>query len=156
MQVSAWGDLSPGDSILAILPIFHGFGLGVCVNAAFMGGAKSILVPKFTPEDVARLVRKHKPSFLIGVPTLYEALNRSPVFQGADLRCLKASFCGADQLPRTVKERFEALAKKRGGDIGGTAGDRRARRRPRPRGRGHQRIVLRRRAVSRAEPSSFG
>ncbi len=117
MQVSAWGNLSPGDSILAILPIFHGFGLGVCVNAAFMGGAKSILVPKFTPEDVARLIKKCKPSFLIGVPTLFEALNRSPVFQSADLRCLKAAFSGADQLPRTVKERFEATVQKRGGDI---------------------------------------
>lgn len=40
MQVSAWGKLSKNDAILAILPIFHGFGLGVCVNAAFMEGAK--------------------------------------------------------------------------------------------------------------------
>ena len=47
MQVSAWGKLSSADSILAILPIFHGFGLGVCVNACFMGGGKSILVPQF-------------------------------------------------------------------------------------------------------------
>ncbi|MGD8368540.1 MAG: AMP-binding protein, partial [Desulfobacterales bacterium] len=117
MQVSAWGELSPGDSILAILPIFHGFGLGVCVNAAFMGGAKSILVPKFTPADVARLIKKHRPSFLIGVPTLFDALSRSPVFQSADLSCLKAAFCGADQLPRAVKERFEAAVRKRGGDI---------------------------------------
>jgi long-chain acyl-CoA synthetase len=48
-QVSEWGKLSDADSILAILPIFHGFGLGVCVNACFMGGGKSILVPQFTP-----------------------------------------------------------------------------------------------------------
>src|ERR1039458_9906490 len=36
MQAAAWGGIGEGDSILAILPIFHGFGLGVCVNAAFM------------------------------------------------------------------------------------------------------------------------
>ena len=117
MQVSAWGKLAAGDSILAILPIFHGFGLGVCVNAAFMGGAKSILVPKFTAEDVARLIKKRRPSFLIGVPTLFEALNRSPVFSAADLGCLKAAFSGADQLPRTVKERFEKIVRDQGGDI---------------------------------------
>ena len=40
MQVSEWGKLSDADSILAILPIFHGFGLGVCVNACFMGAAR--------------------------------------------------------------------------------------------------------------------
>jgi long-chain acyl-CoA synthetase len=46
------------DSILAILPIFHGFGLGVCVNSAFIGCGKSILVPTFTPEDVAKLIKR--------------------------------------------------------------------------------------------------
>ena len=45
---AAWRE---GDSILAILPIFHGFGLGVCVNAAFMAGGKSILVPMFSAES---------------------------------------------------------------------------------------------------------
>ncbi len=117
MQVSAWGGLSAGDSILAILPIFHGFGLGVCVNAAFMGGATSILVPKFTAGDVARIMKKRRPNFLIGVPTLFEVLSRDPVFRSADLSCLKAAFSGADQLPRTVKERFERVVRSRGGDI---------------------------------------
>jgi long-chain acyl-CoA synthetase len=64
MMVSAWGSMGGGDSILAILPIFHGFGLGVCVNAAFMGGGKSILVPQFTPEIVADLIKKKRPNKL--------------------------------------------------------------------------------------------
>jgi long-chain acyl-CoA synthetase len=117
IQVAHWGGLSKGESILAILPIFHGFGLGVCVNAAFMGGAKSILVPRFTPEDVAKLIKRQRPSFVVGVPTLYEALNRSPVFQNTDLSCLKGAFCGADQLPRTVKESFESIVQRQGGQV---------------------------------------
>jgi len=116
MQVSAWGNLTGGDAILAILPVFHGFGLGVCINAAFMGGAKSILVPQFTPEDVAKLIRVKRPNFIVGVPTLFEALNRSPVFQKTDLSCIKAAFSGADTLPRVVKERFEALVRQQGGN----------------------------------------
>ncbi len=116
MQVSAWGNLTGGDAILAILPVFHGFGLGVCINAAFMGGAKSILVPQFTPEDVAKLIRGKRPNFIVGVPTLFEALNRNPVFQKTDLSCIKAAFSGADTLPRVVKERFEALVRQQGGD----------------------------------------
>jgi long-chain acyl-CoA synthetase len=117
MMVSECGKLSSADSILAILPIFHGFGLGVCVNACFMGGAKSILVPQFTPEIVADLIRSKKPSFVVGVPTLFDALSRNPKMQKADLSCLRASFSGADSLPCTVKERFEEMVKKQGGNI---------------------------------------
>ncbi|MBN1474562.1 MAG: AMP-binding protein [Syntrophaceae bacterium] len=116
-MVSEWGKMGDGDSILAILPIFHGFGLGVCVNSCFMGGGKTILVPTFTPETVAELVYKHKPSFVVGVPTLYDALSRNPKFCKADLSCLRGTFSGADTLPRTVKERFEEVVKKQGGTV---------------------------------------
>ncbi len=116
MQVSAVGKLSEEDALLAILPIFHGFGLGVCVNACFMGGAKSILVPQFTPETVAKLIKAKRPTFVIGVPTLFDALSRNPEFQKTDLSCLKATFSGADTLPKTVKERFEEIVKKQGGN----------------------------------------
>jgi long-chain acyl-CoA synthetase len=116
-MVSEWGKMGDADSILAILPIFHGFGLGVCVNACFMGGGKTILAPTFTPETVAELVYKHKPSFVVGVPTLYDALSRNPKFCKADLSCLRGTFSGADTLPRTVKERFEEVVKKQGGTV---------------------------------------
>ncbi len=117
MQVSEWGKISDADSILAILPIFHGFGLGVCVNACFMGGGKTILVPQFTPETVAQIISAQKPSFVVGVPTLFDALSRHPKFRKADLSCLRGTFSGADTLPRTVKERFEEVVKKQGGNV---------------------------------------
>ena len=53
LQVATWARMRAGDSILAVLPIFHGFGLGVCINAAFMGGGEAIMVPVFTAEAVA-------------------------------------------------------------------------------------------------------
>ncbi|MBD3187103.1 AMP-binding protein, partial [Candidatus Bathyarchaeota archaeon] len=117
MQVGKWGNLSPGNSILAILPIFHGFGLGVCVNAAFMVGGKSYLIPTFTPKDVAKLVNKKKPNFLVGVPTLFEALASDPTFQQADLSCLTATFSGADTLPRKTKDKFEKVVVDAGGKV---------------------------------------
>lgn len=117
MQVSAWGNFTEKDSMLAILPIFHGFGLGVCINAVFMGGAKSILVPQFTPEIVAKLIRTKRPNVVVGVPTLFDALSRNPLFQKTNLSCLRATFCGADSLPHTVKERFEGVVRKQGGNV---------------------------------------
>ena len=116
-QVTEWARLSGGDSILAILPIFHGFGLGVCVNAAFMGGGKSVLVPTFTPKTVAKLVKSVRPNFLVGVPTLFDALSKDPVFNKTDLSCFKATFSGADSLTPKVKERFEKTVKDRGGNV---------------------------------------
>ncbi len=117
MQVTAWGKLGPGQSILAILPIFHGFGLGVCVNTAFMAGGLSILIPQFTPELVADLIVKKRPNFVVGVPTLFEALANNPKFQSADLSSLTATFSGADTLPRKVKEQFEEVVHKGGSKV---------------------------------------
>ncbi len=82
-----------------------------------MGGGKSILVPIFTPETVADLIRSRKPSFVIGVPTLFDALSRNPKMHKSDLSCLRATFSGADMLPRPVKERFEEMVKKQGGNV---------------------------------------
>lgn len=119
LMVANWGVgvQAEGASVLAILPIFHGFGLGICCNAAFMGGAKSILVPQFTPEIVADLIKKKKPTLITGVPTLYDALTRNPDFQTADLSCLQNTSCGADSLPRQVKDRFEEIVKRQGGNV---------------------------------------
>jgi long-chain acyl-CoA synthetase len=117
MQVASWAGMEKNDAMLAILPLFHGFGLGVCVNAVLMAGGTSILVPVFTAEDVAKLLKKRRPSLLVGVPTLYDSLAKDPVLQTADLSSLRACFSGADTLPRPVKERFETLVRERGGRV---------------------------------------
>ena len=117
MMAAAWGGMGEEHSILAILPIFHGFGLGVCVNAPFMAGGKSILVPVFDARVVAKLLRTKRPNVLVGVPTLYDALTKDPSLARADLSSLTACFSGADTLPRPVKERFEQLVRARGGNV---------------------------------------
>jgi len=117
MQLAAWVQLEDGDRILAALPIFHGFGLGALVNAGFMTGCRVILVPRFTAEVVAKLVRKKQPNMIAGVPTVFEAMSRDPNFCRADLSCLKAAFSGGDALPAPVKKRFERTVAERGGSV---------------------------------------
>jgi long-chain acyl-CoA synthetase len=120
IMTSAFRKITHGDAhmvMVASLPIFHGFGLGICCNAMFMSGATSILVPSFTPDTLAEIIRKKKPNSISGVPTLYDALSRSPILQDADLSCLLSATCGADTLPRTVKDRFEEIVKSRGGSV---------------------------------------
>ena len=82
-----------------------------------MAGGKSILVPRFDASLVANLLRRKRPTLLVGVPTLYDALTREPSLAKADLSCLRAAFSGADTLPRPVKERFERHVAEQGGKV---------------------------------------
>lgn len=97
----------PGDKMLAAMPLFHGFGLGVCVHTMLAQGGRCILVPRFTPKSYANDLVKHRCNFIAGVPTLYEALLRLPDMDGADLSCLKGVFSGGDSLSVELKKKFD-------------------------------------------------
>ena len=85
MQVTAWVGLDERDTVLAVLPIFHGFGLAALINAAFLAGARVIMVPLYSPEIVADLLRTKRPTLTAGPPTLFESLARNPSLQKSDL-----------------------------------------------------------------------
>jgi len=97
----------PGDKMLAAMPLFHGFGLGVCVHTMLSQGGRCILVPRFTPQSYAKQIVKYRCNFIAGVPTLYEALLRLPDMDGADLSCLKGVFSGGDSLSIELKKKFD-------------------------------------------------
>ncbi|MBR6735307.1 MAG: AMP-binding protein [Oscillospiraceae bacterium] len=97
----------PGDKMLAVMPVFHGFGLGVSIHSMMQNGGRCVLVPRFTPESYAKLIKKHRCNFIAGVPTLYEALLRQPVMDGVDLSCLKGVYSGGDSLSVELKKRFD-------------------------------------------------
>ena len=99
----------PGDKMLAVMPIFHGFGLGVCIHSMLSSGGRCLLIPRFNPESYAKLLKRHKPNFIAGVPTLYEALLRIKTLKRVDLSCLKGVFSGGDSLSIELKKRFDAF-----------------------------------------------
>ncbi|MBQ2782890.1 MAG: AMP-binding protein [Oscillospiraceae bacterium] len=97
----------PGDKMLAAMPLFHGFGLGVCIHTMLTQGGRCILVPRFTPESYAKQITKYQCNFIAGVPTLYEALLRLKCMDGANLSCLKGVFSGGDSLSIELKKKFD-------------------------------------------------
>ena len=101
----------PGDKMLAAMPLFHGFGLGVCVHTMLSQGGRCILIPRFTAESYAKQIVKYKCNFIAGVPTLYEALLRLDSMNGADLSCLKGVFSGGDSLSVELKKKFDKFLK---------------------------------------------
>ena len=99
----------PGDRMLAAMPLFHGFGLGVCIHTMLSQGGRCILVPRFTAKSYAKLITKYKCNFIAGVPTLYEALLRIPSMEKADLSCLKGVFSGGDSLSVELKKKCDSF-----------------------------------------------
>lgn len=108
IQTATMGNLKgAGLSMLAVLPVFHGFGLGVCIHTILSAGCRCILIPRFNAESYAKLLRTKKPNYIAGVPTLYEAILRNPDMDGVDLSCLRGVFSGGDSLSAELKKRFD-------------------------------------------------
>lgn len=103
-----------GMKMLAVLPIFHGFGLGVGIHTPLIAGAGCILVPRFQLNSYIRLILRYKPDFLPGVPALFDALLKSRKLRYRKLDFLKGIFCGGDSLPPTLKAEMDAFLQAHG------------------------------------------
>ncbi len=99
----------PGDKMLAAMPIFHGFGLGVSIHSMLASGGRCVLVPRFTPQSYAKLVKKYQCNFIAGVPTLFEALLRQDSLKDENLSYLKGVFSGGDSLSIELKKKFDSF-----------------------------------------------
>ena len=99
--------LTPGDKFIAAMPMFHGFGLGICIHCMLYAGACSILIPRFTAKSYVKLISESKCSYFAGVPTLFEAILRVPKLHGLDFSHLKGIFSGGDSLSADLKDRFD-------------------------------------------------
>jgi len=100
-----------GMKMLSIMPVFHGFGLGIGIHTALIGGATCILIPQFSVKVYADTLKKRKPNLIPGVPTLFEALLRAEDLEGVDLSFLKGIFSGGDSLSPELKKKVDAFLK---------------------------------------------
>ena len=98
-----------GMKMLSIMPVFHGFGLGIGIHTALIGGATCILVPQFSVKVYSDILLKQKPNLIPGVPTLFEALLRSEDLKTADLSFLRGIFSGGDSLSPELKKKVDAF-----------------------------------------------
>lgn len=110
-------DIVPGDKILAIMPIFHGFGLGVSVHSGFVLGAEVVLVPQFSAKTFDNLVKRNKPQVIVGVPTLFEALLNNKGFNGMDMSYVKHFVSGGDSLTEKQNDSINEFLRNHGCNI---------------------------------------
>lgn len=105
-----------GLRMFSVMPLFHGFGLGVGIHTAIMASGTCIIIPQFTIKTYARDVKKYKPNVIVGVPTLFEALLRSDGFD-FDLSFLRGMFCGGDSLSVELKKKVDSFLKAHNANI---------------------------------------
>lgn len=105
-----------GGCMLAVLPMFHGFGLAMGIHAMLCYGGTDTLMPKFHTLDTLKLIEQNKINYLIGVPVLYEALLRRKEFSGAMLKNLRQAFVGGDYVPKRLLEDFNKRMEENGSD----------------------------------------
>ena len=106
-----------GLRMLSVMPLFHGFGLGIGIHTALIHGGTCILVPQFSVETYARLIKKEKPNVLPGVPTLFEALLRTDGLQGFDMSFIRGMFCGGDSLSIELKKKVDEFLREHNSSI---------------------------------------
>lgn len=102
--------IEEGDIVLAIMPIFHGFGLGVSIHGPLYLGMTLNLLPQFDAKKFDKLLEKNRPQVIAGVPTLYEALLNSNNDK-LDLSCLKYIVSGGDSLTEQLAKKVNAFLK---------------------------------------------
>jgi long-chain acyl-CoA synthetase len=97
------------DKTLAVLPLFHIFGLSCIMLLAIANGTQIVLHLRFDPERVLADISAKKITLFPGVPTMYTALINHPKFREFDLSSVAMWSSGGAPLPLDVQQRFEAL-----------------------------------------------
>lgn len=105
-------DIGKEDNFLSILPIFHCFGLVVCVCAPLALGAMVTLIPQFNAQRFDKLIKRYHPSVIAGVPTLFEALIKNPYMINTSLKNIKYVISGGDSLSAKQNEEVNKFLKK--------------------------------------------
>lgn len=110
MQGRAWvpGLHDGEETFYGVLPLFHAYGLTLCLTFAMSIGAKLVLFPKYDLELVASAIRKSPPTFLPAVPPIYDQLARAAARGTIDLSTVRFAISGAMSLPVATVDRWEA------------------------------------------------
>jgi long-chain acyl-CoA synthetase len=109
-QARAWvPTVTHGTSVVyAVLPMFHAYGLTLCLTFAMSMGSRLVLFPRFDPDLVLPVIKKHPPTFLPAVPPIYERLTKAAAEKGVSLKGIKIAISGAMPLSPSVVEPWEA------------------------------------------------
>ena len=110
-------DVRPKDKIVTILPIFHGFGLGVCVHTPLCLKVETILMPEYDANRFYKIWKNDRPNVILGVPTLWEGMMSNKRFDDVDMSQLKYIVSGGDYLSIPAETKINEFLHKHGAHV---------------------------------------
>ena len=110
-------DVRPKDKIVTILPIFHGFGPGVCVHTPLCLKVETILMPEYDANRFYKIWKNDKPHVILGVPTLWEGMMSNKKFNNVDMSQLKYIVSGGDYLSIPAETKINEFLHKHGAHV---------------------------------------
>ena len=110
-------DVRPKDKIVTILPIFHGFGLGICVHTPLCLRVEVILMPEYDAKRFYKIWKNDKPHVILGVPTLWEGMMSNKKFKNVDMSQLKYIVSGGDYLRIKDEQRINNFLHSHGAKV---------------------------------------
>ena len=110
-------DVRPKDKIVTILPIFHGFGLGVCVHTPLCLKVETILMPEYEANRFYKIWKNDRPHVILGVPTLWEGMMSNKKFDNVDMSQLKYIVSGGDYLSVAAETKINEFLHKHGAHV---------------------------------------
>ena len=110
-------DVRPRDKIVTILPIFHGFGLGVCIHTPLCLKVETILMPEYDANRFYKIWKNDRPHVILGVPTLWEGMMSNKKFDDVNMSQLKYIVSGGDHLTVPMEERINEFLHKHGAKV---------------------------------------
>lgn len=105
-QIREWVDFTPADTLLGVLPQFHTFGLTVLTLLPLSVGCRVVYTARFAPPKIVRLLREHRPTALIAIPSMYNALLHVKNAEAEDFASLRYVVSGGEPLPQAVFDGF--------------------------------------------------
>jgi long-chain acyl-CoA synthetase len=112
-QCVEWADFDASDTLVGVLPQCHSFGLTVLTLLPLTVGCRVIYTAKFVPPQVVRLIREHRPTLFVAIPTMYGALLSVKSATPDDFASIKFLVSGGEPLPEAIADRFEERFHKR-------------------------------------------
>ena len=110
LAIESWAGpvmaLTPGDVVLATLPLAHSFGLNGALLAPLLVGATVALVERFAPDRVLAAIGSHRVTVFPGVATMFRRLLDAPELAAADLGSVRIAVSGAAPCPWELAARW--------------------------------------------------
>ena len=106
-QCIDWVDFNDRDVLLGVIPQFHSFGLTVLTVLPMVVGCRAVYTAKFIPHRMIKLLREHRPTAFVAIPSMYNALLHVKDATAEDFASLRLPMSGGEPLPGAVLEAFK-------------------------------------------------